>query len=268
MMAKGSGCDPGCDEGMIVLSGQCCWPGQAWSDEAGRCVGKRQCPSGTILAAEACVEEAAVVEMVDLPGGTYKMGPRAEVVTVAPFSIDATEVTVGSYAACVGAGKCSAPAKEALCNWSARGKGKHPMNCVSWHQAAEHCAWAGKRLPTEEEWEWAARGATAGRKYPWGENEPGNQLCWKRLAGDEKKVRGGTCAVGEHAPGASAQGIQDLAGNVAEWTASDYGAEQRVIRGGSWSSEEPKLVEAAHRHWDAVTSQYATLGFRCVKSRT
>jgi formylglycine-generating enzyme required for sulfatase activity len=267
MTARGDGCDPGCAEGMIVLSGQCCWPGQAWSDEAGRCVGKRQCPPGTVLADEACVEEAPAARRVDLPGGAYLMGPRAEKVTVAPFSMDRTEVTVGAYAACVAAGQCSAPAKEALCNWGVPGKGKHPVNCVSWPQAAEYCAWVGGRLPTEKEWEWAARGATAGRKYPWGDAEPDGQLCWKRLSTDEKRARGGTCAVGTHPLGASAQGIQDLAGNVAEWTASDYGAEQRVIRGGSWSSEEPREVETAHRRWDSLTSQYATLGFRCVTSR-
>ena len=126
-------------------------------------------------------------EMAAIPGGTYTMGdrgdgtPRARA-TVAPYCMDRTEVTVTAYAACVTAGACTAPdaynpaLKDSLhpshCTWNRSDRTTHPVNCVDWNQATTYCGWAGKRLPTDEEWEWAARNGPAGTVYPWGATRP------------------------------------------------------------------------------------------------
>ena len=115
--------------------------------------------------------------------------------------LDATEVTTAQYARCVDAGGCSkdeltlsdwGPSK--FCNWGKPGREQHPINCVDWSQASSFCAWAGKHLPTDEEWD-AAAGAREGRRFVWGDAEPAKQLCWGRWAGE------GTCAVGSFPAG-------------------------------------------------------------------
>lgn len=161
------------------------------------------------------------------------MGDRRDAVTVQPFCMDVTEVTVASYAACVLAGGCSAHGtwsaypwstnSNGECNYCVIGRGNHPMNCVDWNQAGDYCKAQGKRLPTEEEWEWAARGGTEGRTYPWGKAAPASQLCW----GD------GTCPVGSFPKGDAPGGIHDLAGNVQEWT-FQYAQDYSIARGGGW----------------------------------
>ena len=200
-------------------------------------------------------------------------------VRVSAFEMDGTEVTVGAYRGCVNAGRC-APSSTAdwqgateqqkanasgYCNWSKAGRDNHPMNCVDWNQATAYCAYAGKRLPTEEEWEYAARGAD-GRTYPWGNGEPSGQLCWKR--GQE-----GTCAVGSYPSGDSPFGLHDMAGNVWEWTSSGYSADYsknrandaRVIRGGGWGDGDPSYVRGASRLGFAPSNRGSDLGFRCAR---
>ncbi|MBI4706179.1 MAG: SUMF1/EgtB/PvdO family nonheme iron enzyme, partial [Deltaproteobacteria bacterium] len=136
--------------------------------------------------------------MVSIPPGTFEMGSNdgggdekpVHSVTVAAFEMDPTEVTVAQYRKCVSDGGCSEPSG---CNWEESGRDDHPVNCVDWQQAGAYCAWAGKRLPWEEEWEYAARG-TDGRIYPWGNGAPGDQLCW---SGGSAGQRSSTCAVGQ-----------------------------------------------------------------------
>src|SRR5262249_22284856 len=134
------------------------------------------------------------------------------------------------------------------CNYGVPGRGDHPINCVDWLQADAFCKAYGKRLPTEEEWEWAARGGARGTTYPWGDEPPGKQVCWDGEGSElGKGSRQLTCAVGSHRAGDSPLGIHDLAGNVWEWTSSIHTAEARVYRGGGWSAGDAPGVRASDR---------------------
>lgn len=215
--------------------------------------------------------------MVAIPAGSFMMGsPDGEGegdehpqhrVSVAGFSMDVTEVTVAAYAKCVSAGACGGAGTagvSAFCNYGRSDKDNHPINCVNWDQATAYCAWAGKRLPTEEEWEYAARG-TDGRTFPWGSSAPGGNLCWNR--GTSKA---GTCAVGTYAPGAF--GLKDMAGNVWEWTSSRYSEDYskdrtssaHVLRGGDWFNGFGAFVRSAYRLRLAPPAG-DVLGFRCAR---
>lgn len=156
------------------------------------------------------------------------MGQRGDKVTVAPYCLDVTEVTVKAYAACVRKGQCRAAGdlvdgpragflvhRSEYCNANRGDRQDHPVNCVDWHQAATYCKSVGRRLQTEEEWEWAARGGTQDLTYPWGEEEPRRQLCWSG-PGNDRGEGFGTCPVGKYPRGDSPFGVKDLAGNVKE----------------------------------------------------
>jgi formylglycine-generating enzyme required for sulfatase activity len=218
------------------------------------------------LAGAAQQRHAAAGRMVRLPGGTFKMGSRGDNVTVQPFLLDVTAVTLAAYESCVKAGKCTAPGNGGYCNGGKADRVNHPVNCVDWNQATAYCEWAKKRLPTGEEQEWAARGAERGTAYPWGNEEPSNQLCWSG-AGSDRNARGfeGTCAVGSYPRGDSPQGLKDLAGNVWEWSSSTQGG-VRMTRGGGWAGGNPELVSAAARYGLDPAFRGDFLGFRCAKN--
>jgi formylglycine-generating enzyme required for sulfatase activity len=184
----------------------------------------------------------------------------ARLVELKAFELDETEVTVDAYRTCVTAGTCRQPATGSECNWDKPDRGDHPVNCVDWAQATTYCGWVGKRLPTEEEWEAAARGAT-GRDYPWGNAPPRDQLCWSATSG------GHTCPVGKYAAGNTPEGLKDMAGNVWEWTSSNYESEGRVVRGGSWYDSYFTNVHAAYRGKSAPGDRYSALGFRCARTQ-
>lgn len=186
-------------------------------------------------------------KMVAIPAGEAVVGCEAEEcsdderpqrkVRLAAFRVDRFEVTVGDYQACVVDGACSAPAAKQGCAPSRPGD-RHPVNCVSWTQASEYCAWRKARLPTEFEWERAARGRT-GRPFPWGAEPPNCERAALRDEGDGTLCgNSGPVVVGAHLAGATPEGIHDLAGNVQEWTADWYDA----------NSSSP-----APRRWPAAT---------------
>jgi outer membrane protein len=226
-------------------------------------------------------KDGAAGGMARLPGGTYTMG-QGKTATVAPFLLDVTEVTVSAYAGCVKAGRCAVAGAtvewanitaddrakySARCNGGRGDRQQHAMNCVDWNQAVAYCEWLGKRLPTEEEWEWASRGAERGTTYPWGNEAPGNQLCWDGEGSDlGEGNRSSACAVGSYARGDSPHGVKDLAGNVWEWTSSASDASSRVIRGGGWGNDDPRFVSAATRDGTAPDNRDFALGFRCART--
>ena len=247
-------------------------------------------------------------DMITIPGGSFQMGSEARdanenekpahAVSVATFQMDRTEVTVKAYRACVDAGQCVQPEAyvaekgnyRIFCNWKhPEGRDSHPVNCVDFGQALAFCTWAGKLLPTEEEWEYAARGGAEGRKYPWGNDEPSlrrlnacgaecaGHLTANRFPGVRPMYEASddwpeTAPVGSFPAGASKHGVLDLAGNVWEWTASRYstydGAKseaKRVLRGGSWGGGDPRTERTTNRFRLAEDSRAQFLGFRCAR---
>jgi len=226
---------------------------------------------------------------VAIPGGTFWMGLEdgdsnekpVHKVTLSPYCMDKTEVTVAAYRACVQSGECRPPDTGVSCTWGQNGLDGHPINCVDWNQAKAYCDWTGGRLPTEAEWEFAARG-NDGRKYPWGNEPPTAQLCWGGEGNDlGKGHRHGTCPIGYYPSGASPFGVLDMAGNVSEWTADSYApypsegqrdphrsrpdTSHRVFRGGSWGEGYPSSVRATSRSMFDFDDRCENVGFRCAR---
>lgn len=198
-----------------------------------------------------------------VPGGTFKTrGADPKSITIRPFCMDMTEVTAQAYAECVGSGKCS-DEKVTSCNpisWGNPTRAQHPMTCVSWHQASTFCKVAGKRLPTEWEWEWAARGGDEAREYPWGDMPPASQLCWAKTSDS------GGCRVGSYPLSSARWGMQDMAGNVWEWTSSAASADNwAVVRGGGWDADPSVYHTSASLAYPA-SARWDDLGFRCART--
>lgn len=242
---------------------------------------------------------------VTICGGTYPMGsPESSNeqpvhdVTVPTFEMLMAEVTVSQFEACVDTYGCATPSSaETDCNWGEVGYEDHPMNCVDWEQAIVFCDWAGGRLPTEAEWEYAARGGGRDVTYPWGEAEA---TCDRAVMADPGEDPG--CDAGRTWTGCSKspagdtlQGLCDMAGNVREWVRDDYhscydcsecpgqngcdgsavapddGSEwdsppspTRVIRGGSWT-EGPEFLRASNRGESDPSEGGPGDGIRCVR---
>ncbi len=260
-------------------------------------------------------------DMAALDGGQFRMGTDdgepdewpPHLVSVKPFCLDKHEVTVGQYLQCVKIGDCKPPPTDV--QWpgaSARekkvygpacngrdpfGKDLHPINCIDWEAANLYCQWASKRLPTEAEWEYAARGSE-GRRYPWG-NEPPDATrlnacgseCGAWLAQrsetpstlharDDKWAL--TAPVGSFPRGRTPQGVEDLAGNVWEWTADWSGLYpsdpqtdpqgpakgiRKVVRGGGFNADDEIDVRSSQRYSNVPDTRTALFGFRCARDR-
>jgi formylglycine-generating enzyme required for sulfatase activity len=218
--------------------------------------------------------------MLKLPGGRFVMGSsfakneRPRAVRIGPYWIDRTEVTVGDYRACVDRGACARPAKtSASCTYDA-GTPNLPVSCVHWRDADRYCRAVEKRLPTEAEWEFAARGMTS-TPYPWG-GGPGCTFAVTMV--NEMPDR--SCAprptpVGSHPSGASMFGVQDLTGNVEEWVSDWYveivgagpaprSGAAHVLRGGGWLTN-PSLSRTTTRNWGSAVEAGPNVGFRCAR---
>jgi sulfatase modifying factor 1 len=181
--------------------------------------------------------------------------------TVGDFCMDITEVTVAAF----GDKATEANKGNEYCNTRHTDRGSHPMNCVSWDEAKAHCAARGKRLPTEWEWEWAARGREEGRKYPWGDAAPTCRLA-VMSEGGYGCGKDRTWAVGSKSPaGDTRDGLKDMSGNVWEWTSSSDG-EKRVLRGGGWHLVDAGNFSASNRVSNHPTIRNTVCGFRCART--
>ena len=201
--------------------------------------------------------------MALIPAGEYSFGLTKKdkvQVSVKAFCIDVNETTAAQYEACVKAGKCSTTALTA-CDPSTYGKpnaDKMPMVCVDFPQSEAFCKAQDKRLATTEEWEWAARGASATASAPWGEGELGDRVCWRKNA---------PCAIGSFPKGDSPQGVHDLIGGVFEWTTSktDATTSNRMVRGASWKDYAAELFNVSRQGVFKTTYRCGFGGIRCVK---
>lgn len=252
--------------------------------------------------------------MVLIPTGTFIMGctisemgawPGRDIdscceasrheVRIRAFLFDAAEVTVKDYQACVKAGSCSNPKRIPSCNWVHDDRESHPMNCIDWPYANQYCTWQGKRLPSEAEWEYAARGGHLDWRFPWGDEKPD---CSRAIMHDESGKGCGhksTWPVRSKPP--NDYGLFDMAGNVMEWTADcrndnyvgapadgsawkEGDCSTMVLKGSSWEDEARYLSASCRRFYiyEPTSGKYSVLnnfiinrpisqvGFRCAKS--
>lgn len=228
-----------------------------------------------------CIEHRE--SMIPIPHGIFQMGstmmfekdPNDQ--AVLSFMLDSTEVTVKAYRACVQAGACREPAVSANCAWGMGGKDDFPVNCVNYDQAVQYCNFVCARLPTEIEWEYAARGENS-TVYPWGNDPP--PATGKMCKSDQN------CPVGQFVStrlGAPEKpGLYDMAGSVWEWTSSAWPCvyplhrddpnckmpmpTERVLRGGYTFNLDATSYRAAYRHHMPTPSQASYTGFRCARS--
>jgi formylglycine-generating enzyme required for sulfatase activity len=265
-----------------------------------------------------------------VPGGRFFMGTDStspalalarpsHKVAIDTFCIDAFEVTAEDYKSCSDQGDCKRPEtkpvypkgdKETqaehdkkvevlaeLCNFGKPDRDKHPINCVSWTLSSAYCNARGKRLPTEAEWEFAARGSD-GRKFPWGD-DPGDHTFMNACGAECNKWEGGhtlpltntmfpgddgffgTAPVGSFPKGKTKYGAFDVVGNVWEWT-SDFFAtytpdeainpkgppvgDRHAIRGGAFNGGVPEWLDPAFRYHQVTEASVAAIGFRCARS--
>jgi len=220
---------------------------------------------------------ADVMGMVLLPAGEFNMGSvtvdaderPVHTVYLGSFWIDQYEVTYSQFQQFIQADNYSAEP-------CAPGD-DHPVACINWYASQAYCQWAGRRLPTEAEWEKAARGGLEGALYPWGDQSP---VC---TAGEENGAQfqhcdGKTVAVGSFAP--NNYGLYDISGNVSEWVSSIYKSypfdptdgrenvesdKDRVFRGGSWQYNG-YILRVANRNYTVPSNSTKRLGFRCALS--
>ncbi|MEK6709850.1 MAG: SUMF1/EgtB/PvdO family nonheme iron enzyme [Nitrospinota bacterium] len=213
--------------------------------------------------------------MALIPGGEFEMGPPprrrngAARVRVSSFLLDKFEVTNAQYGAFVRAARAPEPPF-----WNAARFAGHalPVAGVTWDEARAFCRWAGKRLPTEAEWEYAARAGAEGRLYPWGDKFEERNAVYGLVPN-----AGGPKTVGRRPGGASLHGVEDLSGNVWEWVEDPFrpipgegaplargGIIYRTLRGGSWVNAQGEMTTAS-RTGDRPDRRLPAYGFRCAK---
>jgi len=249
--------------------------------------------------ARAAIIDSDSVSMALIPAGSFEMGSPngtkdeqpVHTVMLDAFYIDLYEVTNSQYAVCVDAGVCD-PTTDTTAFDSSYSRAHYygnpdyadyPVIYADWYEAQAYCEWRGTRLPSEAEWEKAARGGLDGEMYPWGEEPP---ICHIGGVNGATFDDDGACndtdttLVGSYGP--NGYGLYDMVGNVAEWVSDFYeegyytnsptgnplgpnDGEYRVLRGGSWDSPADNL-RVADRRFNPPDSGSLSIGFRCALS--
>lgn len=237
--------------------------------------------------------------MVQVPAGEFQMGCDSthEVcregnqflhpVYLDTFWIYKHEVTNAQYGYCVAAGACQPPSSTASNNhpfyFGNPAYNDYPVIYVSWSQAQDYCQWDGKRLPSEAEWEKAARGSSDTRTFPWGNGLSDCTLANAYNQGEATWCYGDSTEVGSYPLGASPYGAMDMTGNVWEWvndwwqvdyyetspTANPPGPDsgsEKVLRGGDWFTADSFTVYVSYRLHSLPDVHVLTYGFRCANS--
>lgn len=255
---------------------------------------------------ESALGQPCPATMVELPAGSFATawGPGGGYAKVGRICVDKTEVTVAAYAKCVAAGRCAkigtklpydnfvwqAPVGGPKgCNEDVPGRGNHAMNCANFKRAMDYCIWAGARLPTQEEWEWAALGGTSApmRLYPWGNANPykcqqsafeyfpncpddqriADTALLNSLMCSNSDMGGVTCPVASHPAGNTPTGISDMLGGVMEWTTSRSRHVFMFARGPSSYEMLPKSILVGVPFEIGADEMSPQVGFRCVRDR-
>ncbi len=298
-----------CNAGLLCEGGSC--RAKPKGVEGGACYGNGTCDAGLLCEGGRCVANegnapgrravgappetgvgdgsAGGIQWVRIAGGSFEMGSEAggddekpmRTVRVETFALSKTEVTVRQYRACVEAGRCTAPDMGDSCNWEKVGRDDHPINCVDWEQASAFARWAGGRLPSEAEWEYAARSGGKSREYPWGDQKADcSRAVMDEGSGNGCGQGGTTFPVCSKPRGNTGQGACDMAGNVMEWVGDWFGpygeapndggartraARDRVSRGGSWFSAA-RFLRVTSRDYRSPGLRSVNLGFRVARA--
>ena len=242
--------------------------------------------------AKTTIREIDGMQMILIPGATFqlsqkgKWGKGTHQVTLDRYWIDQTEITNKHYRQCVEAGVCAPPTS---CSWGEPTYNDpaytdHPVICVTWQMANAYCQWAGGRLPSEAEWDFAARGSQRSN-YAWGDifDAARCNYCDVNCPNSDKRDQSAddgfalTAPTGSFPDGASWCGVLDMNGNVWEWVYDWYApyasgalenptgpnsGDERVIRGGSWY-DTAEFLRADHRHPYDPNDYNHLIGFRC-----
>ncbi len=228
-----------------------------------------------LILASGCIknEGIALVEWVDVPAGVYRLGSREEGASRSPldvrlsaFCISSMEVSVVLYCRYLNESNVSPQSEHPQMIWQGgrftpcSQREREPVAFVSYGDALGFCEWYGRisgvtvRLPSEDEWEVAARGGVRGGRYPWGWGNPDGRACY----GAEE-----VCESGMYEP--NQLGIYDMAGNLFEWCAASNASPEAPARGGSWAEEDARLLRVFHRVMIDKKYNGADMGFRIVR---
>lgn len=273
--SDGDGKNGGVEDGSTISAGQ---PNEMKKTELPEVPtpAPMKCDEDTKFEGTACVPRCPAGTRF-IPGtGEYVFIANKERRNIDAFCLDITEVTVAAFRA-----KATPESYEKskrgeysqfdkYCNARRKDREDHPMNCVDWEQASAHCVSIGGRLPTEWEWEWAARGRDEGRKYPWGSEAPDcNRAIFSQgsVSGcEEDRTWAVGSLKGEHSD--SRDGLHDMSGNVWEWTDSMYSGDRvrRVLRGGCWDNSAVSSLLASRRQQGSPSERSFGTGFRCART--
>jgi len=226
----------------------------------------------SLMSMVSCQHEAKATRVLDIPGGRFQVGGLPDEKGLHPvremelksFFIEMTEVTNAQYRRCVKAKKCVDRGDNLP---TVFGDPQQPVVMVTQQDAADYCAWVGRRLPTQWEWERAARGPE-GFTFPYGNefSADGANTAYAPLTKTNRGVFRFTAPVGAFEKDRSGFGVLDMGGNVAEWTSSAIGGGEVVVRGGHWYAERGQSV-AYYREFVLTGNLMShTIGFRCAKS--